>query len=154
MGNLEQARHYFEMGLLLLQDNDYRNAIDLLSTAISLDSDFGEAYGFRGFAYFNLGMYEEAMTDYDLALYLDLSSDKILYFRATLHLELKHYQEAIEDYTSAIELHKSFADAYYHRGICKGILGDTKGATYDIIAAAQLGMRLAQKILNEKGIVW
>jgi tetratricopeptide (TPR) repeat protein len=77
-----------------------------------------------------------------------------LYFRATLHLELKHYQEAIEDYTSAIELHKSFANAYYHRGICKGILGDTKGAIYDMIAAAQLGTRFAQKKLNEKGIVW
>jgi len=31
---------------------------------------------------------------------------------------------------------------------------DEKGGTYDIKAAASLGMREAQKKLNEKGIAW
>jgi tetratricopeptide (TPR) repeat protein len=94
------------------------------------------------------------MDDYNVALSLDPSLDKIYYFRATLHLVLKHYEDAVNDFTAAIELDNYFAEAYYHRGICKGILGDPKAATYDIKAAASLGMRLAQKILNERGIVW
>jgi hypothetical protein len=34
------------------------------------------------------------------------------------------------------------------------MMDDLKGATYDMIAAAQLGIPEAQKRLNEKGIPW
>jgi tetratricopeptide (TPR) repeat protein len=71
-----------------------------------------------------------------------------------LHIQSKNYQDAIDDFSSAIELDKHFAEAYFYRGICKGMLDDEKGGTYDIKSAASLGMPEAQKKLNEKGIVW
>jgi tetratricopeptide (TPR) repeat protein len=149
-----QANHYFEMGLRLLQADDCHNAISLLSIAIDLDAHFGDAYGYRGLAYYTVGTYQEAMDDYNTALSLDPSLDKIFYFRGILHLQLTHYQEAVNDLTATIELENYFSEAYYHRGISKGLSGDPKGAIYDIKSAAQLGFRLAQKILNERGIVW
>jgi hypothetical protein len=56
MTRKKQKHDYLEMGLLLLQEDDYLNAIKLLDVAIDIDSEFAEAYGFRGFAYYNLGM--------------------------------------------------------------------------------------------------
>jgi hypothetical protein len=60
----------------------------------------------------------------------------------------------VDDFTSALELNNQFADAYYHRGINRGLLGDQKNALWDLKFAAQLGYRIAQKVLNEKGVVW
>jgi tetratricopeptide (TPR) repeat protein len=149
-----EADTYLTLGLKCLHDDDCNRAISLLSIAIDLDSHFAEAYGFRGFAYFTLGMHREAMDDYNIALSLDPSLHNVYYFRATLHLMLKNYQDAIDDFTLAIELDNYLAEAYFYRGICKGMLDDEKGGTYDIKAAASLGMPEAQKKLNEKGIVW
>ena len=84
---------------------------------------------------------------------LDPSLDKAYFFRALYFIHFKFYGEAIKDLTSAIELDKYFAEAYFYRGICKGLLDDEKGGTYDIKAAASLGMPEAQKILNEKVVV-
>ena len=58
------------------------------------------------------------------------------------------------DQNVALELDNHFAEAYYHRGICKGLLGDPKRAIYDNKSAAQLGFRIAQKVLDDKGIIW
>ena len=77
----ESAHHYFEMGLRLLQAGDCQNAIDLLSIAIDLNSQFGEAYGYRGLAYFNLGTYQEAMDNYNIALSLDSSLENVYFLQ-------------------------------------------------------------------------
>jgi tetratricopeptide (TPR) repeat protein len=149
-----QANHYFEKGLRVLQSNNCLYAIYLLSVAVDMDSRFGEAYGYRGLAYFTLGLHEEAMEDYNAALSLDPSLDKVYFFRGALHLELKHYEDAVNDFTVALEWDNHFADAYYYRGICRGLLDEQKGALLDLKFAAQLGNRIAQKVLNEKGVVW
>jgi tetratricopeptide (TPR) repeat protein len=154
MKDADTARQYFEMGLRLLRDDHRHSALSLLSSSIDLNSRFGEAHGYRGLAHFLLGMYQEAMDDYNTCLSLDSSLETIYYFRGVLHLHLKHYQQASNDFTVALEWDNYFAEAYYHRGICKKLLGEPKGAIYDIRSAAQLGMRLAQKILNDKGVVW
>jgi tetratricopeptide (TPR) repeat protein len=150
----ESAHNFFEMGLRLLQADDCRNAISMLSIAIDVDPYFAEAYQFRGIAYFSLHSYQRALDDYQTALSLDPSLDKAYFFRALYFIHFKLYGEAIKDLTSAIELDKYFAEAFFYQGICKGLLDDEKGGTYDIKAAASLGMPEAQKKLNEKGIVW
>jgi tetratricopeptide (TPR) repeat protein len=149
-----QAQHYLEMGLRLLQADDCHNAISMLSIAIDVDPYFAEAYQFRGIAYFSLHSYQRALDDCQTALSLDPSLDKAYFFRALYFIHIKLYGEAIKDFTSAIELNKYFAEAYFYRGICKGLLDDEKGGTYDIKAAASLGLPEAQKKLNEKEIVW
>jgi len=144
----------FKLGLKYLQDDDHKRTIDLLSIAIDLDSHFAKAYQFRVIAYFSLHSYQRALDDYQTALSLDPSLDKAYFFRALYFIHFKLYGEAIKDLTSAIELDKYFAEAYFYRGICKGMLDDLKGGTYDIKAAASLGLPEAQKKLNEEGIVW
>jgi tetratricopeptide (TPR) repeat protein len=149
-----QAPQFFEIGLGLLHTEHYRDAIDMLSIAISLDAGFAEAYQYRGLAHYSLGTYQEALDDYTTALSLDPLLDNIHYFRGMARLQLKHYEDAIYDFTAAIELKDYFAEAYYQRSVCKGFLKDYRGAICDMRSAAQLGMRLAQKILNDNKVVW
>jgi tetratricopeptide (TPR) repeat protein len=54
----------------LLKAGHYREAIDELSAAISVDSIFPSAYNSRGFAYFMLRNYTRAITDFDKAIEL------------------------------------------------------------------------------------
>ena len=150
----KEAATYFKLGLKYLQDDDHKHAIDLFSIAIDVDPYFAEAYQFRGIAYFSLHSYQRALDDYQTALSLDPSLDKAYFFRALNFIHVKLYGEAIKELTSAIELDKYFAEAYFYRGIYKGMLDDLKGGTYDIKAAASLGLKEAQKKLNEEGIVW
>jgi tetratricopeptide (TPR) repeat protein len=150
----KNADTYLELGLRQLQDDDYKRAVDLLSRAIDIDPYLADAYGFRGMAYFLRGNYQAALDDCNIALSLEPALENVYFFRALYFIQTKLYGEAIKDLSSAIEINKHFADAYYYRGICKGMLDDLKGGTFDIMAAAQLGMSEAQKILNEHNIVW
>ena len=150
----ESAHNFFEMGLRLLQADDCHNAIGMLSIAIDVDPYLTEAYQFRGIAYFSLGNFQAALDDFNNALFLEPTLENVYFYRALYFIKMEFYEMAIKDFTSAIELDKYFAEAYFYRGICKGMVDDEKGGTYDIKAAASLGMPEAQKKLNEKGIVW
>ena len=149
-----QDHHYFETGMRLLQKNDCQNALKFLSIATDINPQFGEAYGYMGVAYYTLGMWQDAMDNYHKALSLDSSLEKVYFFRGVLHAQLAHYQEAVKDFTVALEWDNYFDDAYCYRGACRAFLNDHKGAIFDLRFAAHLGNRIAQKMLNLRGIVW
>jgi tetratricopeptide (TPR) repeat protein len=152
--NKTEADTYLLIGLRYLQDEDNKRAIDFLSSALTVDFYLSEAYGFRGIAHFQLEDYQAALDDFNNALALGPTLENVYFFRALYFIQRKLYSEALKDFTSAIEINKYFAEAYYYRGICKGVLDNEKGGTFDIQAAASLGMTEAQKKLNERGIVW
>lgn len=137
-----------------MQDEDNKAAIDFFTTALEIDPYFADAYGFRGMAYFSLENYQAALDDFNNALAIEPLLENVYFFRALYFYKKKLYEMAIKDFTSAIEIDKHFGDAYLYRGFCKGLMDDLKGATYDMIAAAQLGISAAQKKLNERGIAW
>jgi len=126
----------------------------LVAEVIEMDPYLAEAYGFRGMAYFVLEDYQDALDDFNNALALEPELQNVYFFRALYFYKMKLYEMAIKDFTSVIEIDKHFGEAYLYRGFCKGMIDDLKGATYDMIAAAQLGIPEAQKNLNEKGIPW
>src|SRR5262249_54847549 len=55
-------------GRKLLQEDRYEEAIRLLTEALKLDPALAQAYNARGFAYYRLKQYQEAITDFDLAI--------------------------------------------------------------------------------------
>lgn len=60
---------------------DYQQAIEYYSKAISIKSDYTEAYYWRGNAYFNLNMKSEARRDIDKAISLDPKNETYLNFK-------------------------------------------------------------------------
>ena len=55
--------------------------------------------------------------------------------------KLKLYAAAIADYTQAIRLEPDDADAYYWRGLAKGLLGRTSEAKQDLWTAWELAVQ-------------
>lgn len=60
---------------------EYQRAVQYYSKAISVKSDYTDAYYWRGQAYFNLGNKSEALRDIDKALSLDPSNETYLNFK-------------------------------------------------------------------------
>ncbi len=67
-----------------------------------------------------------------------VSSAKSLYASAAAKQKANNPQGAIADYTKAIERNPKDAYAYLHRGIVKGVLGDSQGALADYTKAIEL----------------
>lgn len=145
---------YLQRGVTLLRDGDCQNALEFLSIATEINPKFAEAYGYIGVAFYALGLWVDAMDNYQKALSLDSTLEKVYFFRGVLHSQLTHYQEAVNDFDLAIEWDNLFDDAYCYRGACRAFLNDQKGAIQDLRFAAHLGNRIAQKMLNLKGIIW
>jgi tetratricopeptide (TPR) repeat protein len=67
---------------------------------------------------------------------------------------LENPAKAIEDFNKAIALNSKFAVAYKNRGAAYGMMGNHEQEIIDIQAAARLGLKTAQTILQSKEIEW
>jgi len=150
-GEISRDRYYFEAGMRHLEADDHHAAIELFSMAADINPDFGETYGYRGFAYYAQGMYQEAMDNYNMALSLDSSLEMVYFFRGVLYCRLFRYEEAIDDLTIAIGWDNDFDDAYCYRGMCKWIINDQEAALRDLRLAGRLGNRMALRMLRVAG---
>src|SRR5277367_213241 len=63
-----EAQRLFESGTHKNESKDYQGAVADLNRAISIDPNYGKAYGNRGSARFNVGDYNGAIHDLDVAL--------------------------------------------------------------------------------------
>jgi tetratricopeptide (TPR) repeat protein len=63
------------------------------------------------------------------------------------------HQDAINAFTNALNLSPNYT-AYFNRGVVYNKLGNKKLAVKNIKAAARLGHKKSQKMLESKGIAW
>jgi tetratricopeptide (TPR) repeat protein len=148
------AADWFEKGLHALVEGRNEEAVEAFTEAIGYKPDDAETFGYRGCAFYNLGSYISALNDYEIALALEPSLFRVRFFRGIVYQNHRRYDEAIEDFTKALEGDRLWDEAYYHRGINRGLLNDQQGALHDLVFAARLGYEPAQKFLARKGIVW
>ena len=71
----------------------------------------------RGFTYFLLKKYEEAINDYNKAIELNPNNASYYFSRGSNYYFLNRYNEAIEDYSKAIELDPNNASYFNSRGV-------------------------------------
>ena len=91
----------------LWEDGKYTDpdrAIEYLSEAIRLDSEYANAYINRGLAWYEKGNYDRAISDYDKAIELNPRSDKAYNNRGLAWSDKGNYDRAISDCDKAIEL--------------------------------------------------
>ncbi len=133
------AWDYFRKGnRAALDEKDYNKAIDNYNMALKLNSEYAEAYYFRGYAYYNLKDYGKAIEDYSKAIKLNPEYEVVYDFRGNVYADLKEYDKAIEDYSKAIELNPEDAYAYYFRGITYKHLKEYDKAIEDYYKAIEL----------------
>ena len=95
-------------------------------------------YFFRGIAKSELGLYHEAISDYDKAIRLKPDYANAYYWRGHAKADLKQYTAAIADYTQAIRLDPDDANTYISRGHAKADLKQYTAAIADYDMAIRL----------------
>jgi tetratricopeptide (TPR) repeat protein len=150
--------------------SDYRAIVDAYSHALEFDPRNPSLYCSRGFAYYNLTQYEDAIADYEDGLRLDPTP----FHRYWLHWYLAgafhnraafvsgseaDWKRAAEEYTTAMDVRPEAvpfnAYSFLNRAICRGQAGDRAGAIADFTRQLQsdpkhLGARLKRARLYEQ----
>jgi predicted O-linked N-acetylglucosamine transferase (SPINDLY family) len=133
-GQLEQARAGYErvlqlhpahapslnmLGILALQTNDPRSAVELIGKSLQIDPEDPVAYVNHASACTQLNLQEAAIASYDKAMSLEPDFAPLcLYSRGNALTQLQRFEAAVASYDEAIALGSDYdADAYYARGI-------------------------------------
>lgn len=139
------ANAFFEQGVQKYNRGDYQSAIADFDQAIRINSNFAEAYAFRGLALVGVRRFEEAVADYTQALRLFPGNNQNIQNIAVVHrnrgnafTNLGRPQEAINDFTLAIRLNPNYTDAYYQRGFLRSENNQVREAIADFNRVIEL----------------
>ena len=106
--------------------------------AQSKKSMSAETYYNRGNTKYKLGLYKEAILDYDTAIRLKPDYAEAQHNRGVAKVVLGQHFSAILDFDTAILFEPDFAVAYYIRGVATAALGQYKAAILDYDTAIRL----------------
>ena len=97
-----------------------------------------ETYFRRGYACYDLGLYDLAIANYDKAIQLEPNEAHAYNNRGLAKARLNQHFAAISDFDKAIQLKPNEATAYIVRGVAKADLGQHFAAISDYDKAIQL----------------
>ena len=118
------------LGKKLIDQKEYKSALECFDNAISMDEDDEFAYAFRARAKFYLKDYEGAVSDAEKSL--EIRKNSIAYnARANVKFINGDYQGAIDDLTSAVELNPKYMQCYEMRAFANVKLGNYVEALED-----------------------
>ena len=117
---------------------DSSNAIAMLTKAISLKADYGDAYLLRGETYLGLGDLDSADADAEYLLKHAQDSEETYMLKARIEEKRANYEQSIDFYSKVIELNPFSAVAFKERSAAKRVAGDEQGAEEDIKAAEEV----------------
>lgn len=130
---------YAQLGnRLVWEDRAYPPAQIALQQALQLGEITDQVYTDLAEIYYQLGQYEQATDQYQLAIALNPNNPLPYYNRANLYSALSLYEQALTDYQTALTLAPTFTAVYYNRGNLYRQLGDIPSAIRDYTEAIQL----------------
>jgi tetratricopeptide (TPR) repeat protein len=118
---------------LALKLNQPKVAIDDLSKIISTAPNQVAAYqyGNRAWAYFRLGEYKKALSDYEKALKLEPTNYSLQLGSALCLNADRQYAKALQTYTQLYNMEPDNNEVLMQKGFCRQCLGDKQGALKD-----------------------
>lgn len=128
----------FDKAKELINDGDYKSAIDYYSGLIEIDSLNKKALLYRGLAQFEIGKYDEALSDLNRAIKIDSSDYELYYNRGVIYFYMKDNKLAIMDLTKSITLKPDSPWGYYSRGLIQFNERNYKQALSDFSSAIKL----------------
>jgi tetratricopeptide (TPR) repeat protein len=135
------AEAYILRAEVYIKRGKYAAAIDDASQAIRSDPQFGNGYIARGQAYVYTRDFDHAIADLTVAIKLS-REPRILNVafetRGYVYMAKRRYDLAINDLDQAIAIEPNDAQAIYHRGQAKNLLGQAAEGERDITAARSI----------------
>ncbi|WP_288681075.1 tetratricopeptide repeat protein [uncultured Brachyspira sp.] len=124
---------------------NFEYVIEKCNEYLNLKSDLAFLYNYRGLCKNNLGLYEEAIKDFDISIelnkelynkndnYIKDTIEKNLteayYYKGLAKKDLGEYEEAIKDFQEALKYNRTYLlIVYYNIGISKINLGEYEDA--------------------------
>ena len=134
---------YLELGLNLSEQDEFVDAIEAYTKAISLDSNNALAYYNRGLAFYQLRNHKAALADFNTTI--ELRPDVAVAYkkRALILIYLENYADAIADYEQAAKLTPEDSLVYLGKGFATVLDGKTEQAISDFDRAIELNPNLA-----------
>jgi tetratricopeptide (TPR) repeat protein len=133
------ALSLFGLSLLTWRQVGYwRNSLSLYNHTLSITKSNFLIQTNRGRAYFDLGMINEAMSDFNKAIEGNPRFALAYNNRGSVYGHLGDFQQAIKDFDKAIELDPGYASAYTNRGFAYSRIGNFDQALKDYDKATGL----------------
>jgi len=126
---------------------NFEKAVELFDKAIELNPFYAQAFLYRGLARTELGYYEDAITDYNIALELDPGfSEQVHYFRGITKSLNNDYHGSMKDLSIAIRLNPDFL-VYLQRGKVHFSVNDYSMAIQDLDISYNLNPEYGKTLL-------
>jgi tetratricopeptide (TPR) repeat protein len=106
------ADSWYYLGLISLQQNDFKNATKAFETAVKLRPNSAAAHTGLAYAFLLRNKLKEGLTEAERAIALDANSADAHYVYAAANLRLGARDKALRGAERAIELNKGFSNAY------------------------------------------
>ncbi len=117
------------------------------SADISLQTDLADGHITQGNIYFDQGLYDIALNEYDSAIERNPNLAAAYWGRARIyHFDKGTFPKAIDDYSRAIILNPSFSEAYYYRGLAYTANGIYDKAIADFTRTVELDLSMTMAI--------
>jgi protein O-mannosyl-transferase len=126
------------LGTILANTGEPREAIDHFEQALQLDPAYVEAHNNLGAILANTGRVQEAMSHYEQALRLDPDSFNAHYNLGIAFSRQRQPREAIPHLRRAVQLDPDYAPARYNLGLVLIAAGDSRAAIETFQAAVRL----------------
>ena len=145
---------YYIKGKYYYSLKNYDQALKYLLKAESSGYKNPEIYYYMGKIYYDKGKYLRAITYLTKAINNGYKNENVYYIRALAYLKLKDYRKAINDLSMVLKYNPNNARAYYLRGKLyyehgNYVKGEYRKAISDLEKAAAMGIREAERVLNE-----
>lgn len=111
-----EAREWLERGAALMNQKDFRGAVDAFRKAIDMDPNDAIAYYRAANAYRMLKEYDNAVGNYRKAIELDSRYSDAYNNLGFTFEQMGSYGKAAENYQRAIQCDPNYAAAYYNMG--------------------------------------
>jgi len=100
---LHSREYHYNKARELLQNEEYNETVEYLTEKTENWGDW-RCYFYRGFAYYYLNNYDQALTDFNMAIAMEDRYPLLFANRGNVYFKLGKSQSAIADYQKAIEL--------------------------------------------------
>ena len=143
---------------------NFEYVIEKCNECINLKYDYSFLYNYRGLCKNNLGLYEEAIKDFDISIELNKEFENkpyainrdlanAYYYRGLSKNNLKEYNEAIEDFKKSLKFEPAYwLVVHYNIGVSKINLGEYEESVknFDIITYQNFYKEYYNRIIRKE----